>query len=254
MAPPVDADRSRPTPAGRQSGSYPSVLEYRVLDGLPLPVQVAVTAAMLPYEAAVTSVRLLKVTEELLSELLFHLNALRPMVTTMTQSYAEGHFDPVLRTLNQLQQGTEAMAFAWAPLNTVREVVIPTQARRPAALPPPARPVITPVPAQPQAPTMSEWIGGFGGRAWGHAVGLPGLVARQLRTEPSARDLAPVIGPIGQPRWDTEPEPVLEGAIGGQPGEQDTSAGQFAALAALQPMFDRAKPLVPGPVRRLFGG
>jgi hypothetical protein len=229
----------------------PSLLTYGALRDLPIPVQVALTALLLPYEAVVTSIRLLKVTEELLGELVMHLRALRPAVATVSQAYADGHFDPVLRGLNQLQQSTDAIAYAWSPLTSVRDAVIPGQARRAAMArpaPPNPAPVLPPAPLAPPSPTMAEWIGELRGRAWGQAVGLPGFVARQLRPDepcdPAAT--APLPARPGYP----PPEPVREGALG-PAGHQDTPGG---GLPLVSPVLDLARPLIPDSVRKLFGG
>jgi len=206
-----------------------------------------VTTAMLPFEAAVTSVNILKNTEALLGELVFHLRALRPAVAAASRAYADGHFDPVIKTFDQIQQGTQAIGFVWAPLGAVRDVISPGQAKRqveatiPAPFPASAAPLV-PVP-----PTTMQWLGAIGGRVVDQAAALPGgsLFTRPLRrTGQSAISQ----GSISQAN---EPGPALE------PDDAGIAPADLAA-AALEPspprpVMERAGGLVPGPVRRLLG-
>ena len=217
------------------------IIEYEALRGLPVPVQLLATAAMLPIEVAVTSVRVLKTTEALLDELVQYLRTLRPAVAAMSEAYADGHFDPLFRTFDQIhQQGSSAMGVIWAPITAVRQAVSPTQPRQVITAPPPAPPPPPPVVEQ-APPTMAEWIGGLGGlggRMVSQAASLPGallgavprpaVVPRAPVAEDAPTRYAPVIG-----------EPVVEVPVG-ELGPA-TSGGWTV-------------PLVPGPIRRLFGG
>jgi len=249
MPSPFDS-RSRPYPGQPRDDwiedppvdRYPPLFDRDALDGLPVPVRLVVTTAMLPFEAAVTSVNILKNTEALLGELVFHLRALRPAVVAASHAYADGHFDPVIKTFGQIQQGTQAIGFVWAPLGAVRDVISPGQPKRqveavtPAPLPPNTEPIV-PVP-----PTTMQWLGVVGGRVVDQAAALPGgaLFTRPLRR--TGRPTAP---------RETEPDPA--------PEPDDTGIAQVDLVAPApeppphRPVIERAGGLVPGAVRRLIG-
>jgi hypothetical protein len=308
---------------------YPSVVDYGVLRELPAPVQLVAVPVLLPLEAAITSVNLLRNAEALLGELVYLLRALRPAVTTMSQAYADGHFAPMLRTFDQIQQGTDAIAFAWAPFSAMRDAVTPGQGRR-VITGPPGQPVPPPAPpAAPAPPTMVDWLGG--------------LIARPIRMVPVVGDLvmpgpddpgrppgapraagtrgAPL--PYGAPPWSTRPagpasrypqapyppaaypqapyprpgypeagypEPRYPDSRSGYsdsryadsryadagqrpsghpaPGHPAPDGGEApepdhprpllrtpeALSPVIDPVLDRVGPLLPGPMRRLFGG
>jgi hypothetical protein len=273
--PPIDDGRPRPRPTGPQPlrtehfdppTDRPPLLDYSTLRGLPVPVQVVVSTAMLPLEIAVTSVKILRNTEALLGELVYHLRALRPAVTAASQAYADGHFEPVFKTFDQIQQGTNAIAFVWAPLNAVRDVIIPGPPRqqltgppprvqRPIApLAPPVQAVLTP----PAPPTTVEWLGELSGRVLDQAATLPGgalfvgSLRRRGQTDTEQPDTQqPDTEQPDTEQPDTEPLPTFEVGETVEPGA--AQPGWPIELSLLQPVLDRAAPLVPGPVRRLFG-
>jgi len=252
MPPPYDS-RSRPYPGQPRDdwaedppvGRHPPLFDREALDVLPVPVRVVVTTAMLPFEAAVTSVNILKNTEALLGELVFHLRALRPAVAAASRAYADGHFDPVIKTFGQIQQGTQAIGFVWAPLGAVRDVISPGQAKRhveattPAPFPASTEPV---VPVVPVPPTTMQWLGVVGGRVVDQAAALPGgaLFTRPLRRTSQST--------ISQ---GSEPDPALD------PDDTSIAPADLVTPAPEpsppRPVMERAGGLVPGPVRRLLG-
>lgn len=142
---------------------------YSELDGLPVPVRWVLATSLLPLDAALTSVGILRNTEALLGELVFHLRALRPAVAATSQAYANGQFAPVFKTFDQIQRGTHAIGVICAPLSAVCDVFVPGPARRqPAAAAPPA------APAAPGRSMTVEWLGGIGSRMLDQAATLPG--------------------------------------------------------------------------------
>jgi hypothetical protein len=225
---------------------FPQLLDRAALTGLPVPIQVVVTGAILPFELAVTSVNILRNTEALLGELVFHLRALRPAVAAASQAYADGHFDPVFKTFGQIQQGTDAIAFVWAPLTAVRDVIVPGQGKRAITLGSPTRVPAPVAPVVPAAPTTVEWLGGIGGRMLDQAETLPGggLFSRSVRRFGQAA--------VGLP------DPIIEVDLVPDVDLDDEEPIRPPArtpdLSMLLPVIERAGPLVPGPVRRLFGG
>lgn len=256
--PPVDSGRGRPypTPAPHRptataSDWPPPLLDPAVLAELPVPLQMMLATALLPYEVAITSVKIMKNTEALLGELVFHLNALRPAVGAVSQAYADGQFDQVFRTIESIQHGTNAFALVWSPLTAVRDRFVPgtTVTVQPPAPPPPRSPAprqappraITPPPA-PAPPSTSEYLGRIGGKAWDQASSLPG--AGLLRR--AGRPLAQV--------WSAAtpaPVPVEEIVPVGPVYAEETEPSPAAPTYSLMSL---AEPLVPGPVKRLFGG
>ncbi len=221
--------------------------------GLPVPVQLVVATAVLPLEVALTSVRILKNTEALLGELVFHLNALRPAVAGVSQAYAEGQFDQVFRTIDQIQHGTNAFALVWSPLTAVRDRLVPGLPMPQISAPPPPRrapgayaypaPMPPPPPAAAApAPSTVEWLGRLGGQVWGQAATLPGagLIATPLRR-------------VGQAF--AEPAPGVAG-----PGSDDLERRLVAAVVVEPPepepevvVADRPGSGWPGPIRWLLG-
>ena len=267
--PPIDDGRPRPRPMGPDPlradpldppVDRPPLIDYSALRGLPVPVQVVVSTAMLPLEIAVTSAKILRNTEALLGELVYHLRALRPAVTAASQAYADGHFEPVFKTFDQIQQGTSAIAFVWAPFNAVRDVIIPGPPRQPLPAGPPARvqrpmppPMAPPVQAVPTPPTTVEWLGELSGRVLDQAATLPGgalfvgSLFRRGQPDPEQPDTAPLSTFEVAGAFDDA------GAIDEAELTPAPAAGRPSELPLLQPVLDRAAPLVPGPVRRLFG-
>ncbi|HEX4247029.1 MAG TPA: hypothetical protein VH008_04120 [Pseudonocardia sp.] len=263
--PPIDDGRPRPRPTGpdplradaidEPGDGFSPLIDYGTLRGLPVPVQVVVSTALLPFEIAVTSVKILRNTEALLGELVYHLRALRPAVTAASQAYADGHFEPMLKTFDQIQQGTNAIAFVWAPLNAVRDVIIPGPPRQqlpagaPVRIQRPITPMVPPpVQAAPIPPTTVEWLGELSGRVLDQAATLPGgaLFVGSLRR----------LGQVNPGPPDPEPLPayvVEEFEEFDDPATVAPPPDRPAELPLLQPVLDRAAPLVPAAVRRLFG-
>jgi hypothetical protein len=274
MSPPTDDGRywartARPQPAQEPAASRtPPFIEYDALNGLPMPIQLAATAAMLPYEAAVASVKILKNTEALLGELVLHLRALRPAVAAVSDAYAAGHFDPMFKTFDQIQSGTNAIAFFWAPLNAVREAVAPGQYRREIINEPPP-PMARPAgPVASAGPSATEWLGDVGSWVLGQASALPGglfpgplrrIVRPRPGEEPPAMAGSASAAPTRPPgtavtvptAWQPPIPPM--GQPSGAPGAQTVAEGA-TDTSVLAPVLDRVGFLVPGPMRRLFGG
>lgn len=246
----------------------PPLLDPDALAELPVPLQMVVVTALLPYEVVATSVRILKNTEALLGELVFHMNALRPAVSGVSQAYADGQFDQVFRTFGQIQQSTNAVALVWSPLTGLRDRLVPGSptATAPPAPPPgrayAARPTV-PVrprsagypPAEPVTiatvpPSTIEYVGRLGGALRDQAATLPG--AGWAATLPGAGWLRR--GPA--PEMPTEPLPVATP----QAFERHRQEALEAAVEAPEPvgagpsLLGLAAPLVPGPFRRLLGG
>ncbi|HEY2204244.1 MAG TPA: hypothetical protein VGH99_07200 [Pseudonocardia sp.] len=278
MPPPVDSGGtwSRPRYSRTRPDAYdpptadrdPPVIPYEVLSRLPMAVQVAVTAALLPYEAAVTSVMILKNAEALLGEMVFHMRALRPATASVSQAYADGHFDPLFKTFDQIQHGTSAIGLIWAPFSAVRDVVAPGQARRELV----GRRTEPPPPPPPASPSVVEWLGGLSGQVLDQAGTLPGagLLARTLGRpdagEPAVAEPAPdaraagrrpdamafVVDDPRRPAFESPAEPPSDVRPGtGLPPLLDRAGPLFDRAG---PLVDRAAPLVPGAIRRLFGG
>ena len=265
--PPVDRGqtRGRPYPAPppnrpttTASDWPPPLLDPEVLADLPVPLQMMVATALLPYEVAITSVKIMKNTEALLAEMVFHMNALRPAVGAVSQAYADGQFDQVFRTIDQIQQGTNAFALVFAPLTAVRDRFVPgtTVTVQPPPPPPPrapyprqAPPMAIPAPPPPAPPSTAEYLGQLGGKVWDQAATVPGAglfrkAGRPLAqawsaaglSQPPASSSGPASPPVDADDWDYDEEPA--------PGPGSPA----------QSLLSLAEPLVPGPVRRLFGG
>jgi hypothetical protein len=256
--PPVDSGRGRPYPAQAPdrpttaaSDWPPPLLDPAMLAELPIPLQMMVAAALLPYEVAITSVKIMKNTEALLAEMVFHMNALRPAVASVSQAYADGQFDQMFRTIDQLQHGTNAFALVFAPLTAVRDRFVPGTTVTVQPQPSPARSpyprqappmAITSTPAR-AAPSTAEYLGQLGAKAWDQAASLPGAgflrrAGRPLAQAWSAATPAPasVSSAVDDPR-----------AVGPEYVEPPTSPAPYSLMSL-------AEPLVPGPVRRFFGG
>jgi hypothetical protein len=242
-----------------------------MLAELPVPLQMMVATALLPHEVAMTSMKIMKNTEALLAELVFHLNALRPAVGAVSQAYADGQFDQVFRTIDQIQHGTNAFALVWSPLSAVRDRFVPgatvtvqpppppqTRAPRPRRAPPM---MITPAP-DPAPPTTAEYLGRLGGKAWDQAAALPGAGLLRRAGRPLAQAWSATSG--SKPATST-------GTGSAQSAVEDAGyAGAYSAYSVVDEFDDDhteprpgpgpyslmslAEPLVPGPVRRLFGG
>jgi hypothetical protein len=196
--------------------------------------------------------------------MVFHMNALRPAVGAVSQAYAEGQFNQFFRTFEQIQQGTNAFALVWAPLTAVRDRFVPgaTVTVQPPAPPPPRPPyprqappmALPPPPPAPAPPSTAEYLGRLGGKAWDQVASLPGggLLRRAGRPLAEAWSAAiPATGPVTSPADDDDYAGyagVGSDVVGSNDGPEPAPGWPGQALMNL------AEPLVPGPVRRLFGG
>jgi hypothetical protein len=88
------------------------------------PVRVAVCTVTVPIEAARTTFNILRLTEELLEEVVFLLRSMRPVVGAVSTAQQAGNFDTVFRTLEQIQNS------ARTPVGVVRSVLAPVRPSR----------------------------------------------------------------------------------------------------------------------------
>jgi hypothetical protein len=93
------------------------------------PVRVAVGAATVPIDVARTSLNILRLTEELLEEVVFLLRSMRPVVDAVSTAQQADNFDSIYRTLEQMK------ASARAPIGIVRNVLTPVRPSRGDSLP-----------------------------------------------------------------------------------------------------------------------
>ena len=101
------------------------------------PVRVAACTVTVPIEVARTTFNILRLTEELLEEVVFLLRSMRPVVEAVSTAQQADNFDTVFRTLEQIQHS------ARAPIGAVRSALAPVRPFR-AGRPP----VIEPEPLQ----------------------------------------------------------------------------------------------------------
>jgi hypothetical protein len=92
------------------------------------PVRVAVVTVTVPIEVARTSLNILRLTEELLEEVVFLLRSMRPVVVAVSTSRQADHFDTVFRTLEQTRQSADAITRI--PIGAVRKALGPWRALR----------------------------------------------------------------------------------------------------------------------------
>jgi hypothetical protein len=92
------------------------------------PVRVAVATVTVPIEVARTSLSILRLTEELLEEVVFLMRSIRPVVSAVNTSRQANQFDTVLGTLDQVRQSTDAITRT--PIRIVRSVLTPARASR----------------------------------------------------------------------------------------------------------------------------
>ena len=88
------------------------------------PVRVAVCTVTVPIEVARTTFNILRLTEELLEEVVFLLRSMRPVVGAVSTAQQAGNFDTVFRTLEQIQNS------ARTPIGVVRSVLAPVRPSR----------------------------------------------------------------------------------------------------------------------------
>jgi hypothetical protein len=127
------ARMQRQREAPRRERTFPPMIEYAVLAGLPVPVRFVLSTAALPLEVVVTGVRVLKDVEVLLGELGTQLRALRPAVEAVGEAYADGYV-PVVDTVGDLvgdaaEETRTLGGVVLAPVTAVRDVLFPVPAR-----------------------------------------------------------------------------------------------------------------------------
>jgi hypothetical protein len=88
------------------------------------PVRVAVCTVTVPIEVARTTFNILRLTEELLEEVVFLLRSMRPVVGAVSTAQQADNFDTVFRTLEQIQNS------ARNPIGVVRSVLAVRPSRR----------------------------------------------------------------------------------------------------------------------------
>ena len=82
-------------------------------------VRVAISTVAVPIEVARTSLNILRLTEELLEEVVFLLRSMRPVV--VSTSHQADHFYTLFRTLEQIQHSADAIART--PIGAVRSIL-----------------------------------------------------------------------------------------------------------------------------------
>jgi hypothetical protein len=92
------------------------------------PVRLAVATVTVPIEVARTSFNILRLSEELLEEVVFLLRSMRPVVAAVSTSRQADQLATVLRTLEQIQQSADAITRT--PIGVVRSVLAPGLAPR----------------------------------------------------------------------------------------------------------------------------
>jgi hypothetical protein len=88
------------------------------------PVRVAVGAVTVPIEVARSAFNILRLTEELLEEVVFVLRSMRPVVEVVSTAQQADNFDSIYRTLEHIQHS------ARAPIGVVRNVLAPVRPSR----------------------------------------------------------------------------------------------------------------------------
>jgi len=84
------------------------------------PVRVAACTVTVPIEVARTTFNILRLTEELLEEVVFLLRSMRPVVEAVSTAQQADNFDTVFRRLEQIQQ-------ARTPIGVVRSALAPVR-------------------------------------------------------------------------------------------------------------------------------
>jgi hypothetical protein len=92
------------------------------------PVRLAVATVTVPIEVARTSLNILRLSEELLEEVVFLLRSMRPVVAAVSTSRQADQFDTVYRTLEQIRQSADAIRRT--PIGVVRSALAPRRASR----------------------------------------------------------------------------------------------------------------------------
>ncbi|MCQ4120571.1 hypothetical protein [Rhodococcus tibetensis] len=115
------------------------------------PIRVVVCTVTVPIEVAKTSFRILRLTEELLAEVVFLLRTMRPVVEATTQQ--ADNLDSVFRTFEQIQSSADAIART--PIGVVRNVFAPARSPRDESAP---RPTVIEAEAPPSPPGLAVRI------------------------------------------------------------------------------------------------
>ena len=108
----------------RQAASAGKLIEdarQKVVGAARRPVRVAVSTVTVPIEVGRTSFNILRLTEELLEEVVFLLRSMRPVVGAVSNAQQTDNFDTVFRKLEQIQNT------ARAPIGVVRSVLAPVR-------------------------------------------------------------------------------------------------------------------------------
>jgi hypothetical protein len=166
----------RPRDAPRRERTFPPMIEYAALAGLPVPVRFVLSTAALPLEVVVTGVRVLKDVEVLLGELGTQLRALRPAVEALGEAYADGYV-PIVDTVGDLvgdatEQTRTLGGVVLAPVTAVRDVLFPVPAAAPGDPDLPLDGAVRDEPVEPDPGTLLDWarrrsgawLGPFGDR------------------------------------------------------------------------------------------
>jgi hypothetical protein len=105
------------------------------------PITIAISTVILPVEVARTSLNILRLTEELLEEVVLLLRSARPVVEKVSTAYQTDRFDTVFRTLDQIQYSKDAITRT--PIGIARGVLAPVRTskggsgRHPSVIPTP---------------------------------------------------------------------------------------------------------------------
>jgi hypothetical protein len=89
------------------------------------PARFAVATVSVPIEVASTSLSILRLTEELLEEVVFLLRSIRPVVSAVNTPRQADRFDTVLGTLEQVRQSADTITRT--PIRMVRSVLKPVR-------------------------------------------------------------------------------------------------------------------------------
>ena len=111
----------------RRAASAGKMIEdtcQKVVGAAGRPVRVAVCTVTVPIEVARTTFNILRLTEELLEEVVFLLRSMRPVVEAVSTAQQADNFDTVFRTLEQIQNS------ARTPIGVVRSVLAPVRPSR----------------------------------------------------------------------------------------------------------------------------
>ncbi|MEN0137939.1 MAG: hypothetical protein AAGC80_22500 [Rhodococcus sp. (in: high G+C Gram-positive bacteria)] len=89
------------------------------------PVRIAVCTVTVPIEVAKTSFHILRLTEELMEEVVYLLRTMRPVVEAVSTTRQSENVDTMVRTFEQIQQSADAIART--PIGVVRSVFAPAR-------------------------------------------------------------------------------------------------------------------------------